>query len=96
MMSTVPFVTVQPDVAQALPPWAQILFGSGITVGSLTAIVLNVVFHHIGSGRGPAVAGTPGDTVRLAEVNAMVAGYGVDLALRVGLNTGEVLAGRVG
>ncbi|MET0190234.1 MAG: 2-oxo-4-hydroxy-4-carboxy-5-ureidoimidazoline decarboxylase [Pseudonocardia sediminis] len=65
------FVTVRPDVAQALPPWAQILFGSGITVGSLTAIVLNVVFHHIGSGRGPAVAGTPGDTVRLAEVNAM-------------------------
>ncbi len=65
------FVTAQPDVAQALPAWAQILFGSGITVGSLTAIVLNVVFHHLGGGRGPAVAGTPGSTVRLSEVNAM-------------------------
>lgn len=65
------FVTVQPDVAQALPAWAQILFGSGITVGSLTAIVLNVVFHHLGRGRGPAVAGPPGATVRLAQVNEM-------------------------
>ncbi|WP_308252016.1 2-oxo-4-hydroxy-4-carboxy-5-ureidoimidazoline decarboxylase [Pseudonocardia sp. KRD291] len=65
------FVTVQPDVAQALPSWAQILFGSGITVGSVTAIALNLVFHHVGRGRGPAVAGPPGDTVRLSEVNAM-------------------------
>jgi class 3 adenylate cyclase len=32
----------------------------------------------------------------MAEINAGLTGYGVDLALRVGLNTGEVLAGRVG
>ncbi len=65
------FVTAQPDVATAVPPWAQIIFGSGITLGSIAAIVLNVVFHHIGRNRGPAVAGTPGDSVRLDEVNRM-------------------------
>ena len=45
---------------------------AGITLGSITAIVLNLVFHHIGKSRGPAVAGTPGDgLVRLDEVNKM-------------------------
>ena len=66
------FVTVEPDVAQAVPPWAQIVLGSGITVGSVTAIVLNVVFHHLGRHDGPAVAGPPGaGSVRLEQVNAM-------------------------
>jgi len=66
------FVTAQPDVATAVPGWAQIVFGSGITLGSITAITLNVVFHHVGRGRGPAVAGTPGQgTVRLEQVNRM-------------------------
>ena len=54
------YVTAQPDVAKAVPEWAQIILGSGITLGSITAIVLNLVFHHIGKGCGPAVAGTPG------------------------------------
>jgi len=39
-------VTAQPYVAGAFPAWAQIIFGSGITLASLTAIVLNVVFNH--------------------------------------------------
>ncbi len=66
------YVTAQPDVAKAVPSWAQIILGSGITLGSITAILLNVVFHHIGKGRGPAVAGSPGhDLVRLEEVNSM-------------------------
>lgn len=66
------YVTAEPDVAKAVPEWAQILLGSGITLGSITAIVLNLVFHHIGKGRGPAVAGTPGDNlVRLDDVNNM-------------------------
>ena len=66
------YVTAEPDVAKAVPQWAQIILGSGITLGSITAIVLNLVFHHIGKGRGPAVAGTPGDNlVRLDDVNNM-------------------------
>ena len=66
------YVTAQPDVAKAVPQWAQIILGSGITLGSITAILLNLVFFHIGKGRGPAVAGTPGaNLVRLEEVNNM-------------------------
>ena len=68
------YVTAQPDVAKAVPQWAQIIFGSGITLGSLTAILLNLVFFHIGKSRGPAVAGTPGENlVRLDQVNDHVA-----------------------
>ncbi len=66
------YVTAIPDVAKAVPEWAQIIFGSGITLGSITAILLNLVFHHIGTSRGPAVAGAPGDNlVRLEQVNNM-------------------------
>lgn len=65
-------VTVQPGVVEAVPPWAQIIFGSGITLGSITAIGLNAVFHHMGRGSGAAVAGTPGHRqVRLQDVNGM-------------------------
>jgi OHCU decarboxylase len=65
------YVTAEPDVAKAVPSWAQIIFGSGITLGSITAIVLNLVFHHVGKDFGPAVAGQPGATVRLDQVNEM-------------------------
>jgi OHCU decarboxylase len=65
------YVTAQPEVSQAVPEWAQIILGSGITLGSITAILLNLVFHHLGSTRGPAVAGTPGSLIRLSQVNAM-------------------------
>jgi OHCU decarboxylase len=72
------YVTAQPDVAKAVPDWAQIILGSGITLGSITAIVLNIVFHHVGSRRGPAVAGTPGSLIRLSEVNEMTREQFVD------------------
>ncbi|TDW71051.1 2-oxo-4-hydroxy-4-carboxy-5-ureidoimidazoline decarboxylase [Kribbella pratensis] len=65
------YVTAQPQVAQAVPDWAEIIFGSGITLGSLTAIFLNILFHHVGKSFGPAVAGQPGDSVRLDQVNNM-------------------------
>ena len=66
------FVTAQPGVAEAVPDWAQIIFGSGITLGSLCAILLNLVFHHIGKDFGPAVAGRPGaGVIRLDQVNEM-------------------------
>jgi uric acid transporter len=65
-------VTAQPDIAKAVPSWAQIILGSGITLGSLTAIVLNLLFHHVGHRRGPAVVNVPGHgQIRLADVNAM-------------------------
>jgi OHCU decarboxylase len=65
-------VTVQPDIAQAVPGWAQIILGSGITLGSIAAIGLNAVFHHVGQSRGPAVANRPGHgQVRLAQINEM-------------------------
>ncbi|MDQ4119730.1 MAG: purine/pyrimidine permease [Actinomycetota bacterium] len=63
------FVTVQPDVADALPGWAQILVGSGITIGSLTVIVLNLVFFHVGRRRNPASDGDP--ELTMAAVNGM-------------------------
>ncbi len=66
------YVTVEPGVSQAVPSWAGILLGSGITLGSLSAILLNVVFHHVGKSFGPAVAGRPGtESVRLDQVNDM-------------------------
>jgi OHCU decarboxylase len=65
-------VTAQPGIAEAVPSWAQIILGSGITLGSLTAILLNILFHHVGRGRGAAVAGMPGEhQVRLDDVNSM-------------------------
>ncbi|MFP5348012.1 MAG: 2-oxo-4-hydroxy-4-carboxy-5-ureidoimidazoline decarboxylase [Actinomycetes bacterium] len=65
-------VTAQPDVAKAVPEWGQVILGSGITLGSLTAIILNFVFHHVGKDFGPAVAGAPGEgVVRLDQVNEM-------------------------
>ncbi|TWP34537.1 2-oxo-4-hydroxy-4-carboxy-5-ureidoimidazoline decarboxylase [Leekyejoonella antrihumi] len=65
------YVTAIPDVAKAVPSWAQVLFGSGITIGSISAIVLNLIFHHVGKSYGPAIAGQPGDLIRLDEVNEM-------------------------
>ena len=57
---------------EAVPDWAQIIFGSGITLGSLCAILLNLVFHHVGKDFGPAVAGRPGaGVIRLDQVNDM-------------------------
>ncbi|WP_020651169.1 solute carrier family 23 protein [Solimonas variicoloris] len=64
-------VTAQPFVATGVPDWAQIIFGSGITLGALTAILLNALFHHVG-GAHAAVAGRPEHgLVMLEQVNAM-------------------------
>ncbi len=58
-------------ISGAFPEWAQIFFGSGITLGAIVAILLNLLFFHTG-GRGEAVAGRPGrDLVTLDQVNEM-------------------------
>lgn len=40
-------ITAQPHITESLPSWIQIVFGSGITVGALTAILLSVLFNHV-------------------------------------------------
>lgn len=40
-------ITAQPHITESLPSWIQIIFGSGITVGALSAIFLNLLFNHI-------------------------------------------------
>jgi OHCU decarboxylase len=67
-------VTVKSDLYTVVPGgrWSEMLFNSGITLGSITAIVLNLIFFHVGKSYGPAVAGTPGGgIVRLDQVNDM-------------------------
>jgi xanthine/uracil permease len=60
-------VAVQ-DFYAGFPPGMQIVLNSGITAGSIVAIVLNVVFNILGSGdedpepAGAATARTSGDT----------------------------------
>ncbi|KRD05276.1 xanthine permease [Mycobacterium sp. Root265] len=60
--------TSYPGISSALPAGLDILFGSGISTGAITAIVLNIVFFHIGK-KGPRVAG--GGSISLDEVNTM-------------------------
>ena len=66
-------VTVTPNLFKVVPGgrWSAMIFSSGITLGSITAILLNLVFFHVGKSFGPAVAGQPGDLVRLDQVNEM-------------------------
>lgn len=64
------WVTSDPKVAKAMPPGIDLLFGNGITIGAIVAILLNIVFFHLGA-RGPRVAG--GGAVTLDEANAMTA-----------------------
>ncbi|MEJ7706432.1 MAG: 2-oxo-4-hydroxy-4-carboxy-5-ureidoimidazoline decarboxylase [Nocardioidaceae bacterium] len=67
-------VTMTPTLYEVVPGgrWTEMLFNSGITLGSITAISLNLIFFHAGKSFGPAVAGTPGGgVVRLDQVNEM-------------------------
>ena len=64
------WVTAYPDIASAMPTGLDLIFGSGISIGAVTAIVLNIVFFHTG-GLGARVAG--GGSITLDEVNAMTA-----------------------
>ena len=59
------------DILSAMPSWLQIIFGSGVTIGSLTAIILNLLFFHIGREASPDVAVVDGKKINLDDVNAM-------------------------
>ncbi|WP_370513511.1 MULTISPECIES: solute carrier family 23 protein [unclassified Corynebacterium] len=64
-------VTFKPDIAEALPEWARIFVSSGMTIGAITAIVLNIVFFHLGVQSGSDVARHDGRRVSLNTINAM-------------------------
>ena len=62
-------VPALPGVDQSMPNMIlQIPFSTGITMGAITAILLNLLFFHIGR-RGPAVAGR--GAITLDAVNKM-------------------------
>ncbi|CAN5524513.1 solute carrier family 23 protein [soil metagenome] len=62
------WVTSYPEIAQGMPTGLDLIFGSGISIGAVSAILLNIVFFHTG-GHGPRVAG--GGSITLDEVNSM-------------------------
>ena len=64
-------VTLKPSIVSVMPSWLQIIFGSGVTIGSLTAIILNLLFFHIGRQASPDVAVVDGKKINLDDVNAM-------------------------
>lgn len=57
------YVTTQPKLKEAVPSWLEDLFGSGITAGAVTAIVLNIIFHHLG----PRRSATDSAKVRVSD-----------------------------
>ena len=65
-------VTFRPDIAQAFPEWARIFVSSGMSVGAITAIILNLLFFHVGrqTGANVAVSGS-GEKLTLDQINAM-------------------------
>ncbi|CAB0663117.1 uracil-xanthine permease [Corynebacterium diphtheriae] len=65
-------VTFKPSVAEAFPEWARIFVSSGMSIGAITAILLNLLFFHVGKQSGSAVArNVSGDGITLDEINAL-------------------------
>lgn len=61
-------VTFKPEVATAFPEWAQTFVSSGMSIGAITAILLNLVFFHTGSASAQ-VSRVAGKGVSLDELN---------------------------
>lgn len=65
-------VSFRPEVAQAFPEWAQIFVSSGMSVGAITAIMLNLLFFHVGKQTGGNIATSKsGEHLSLEAVNQM-------------------------
>lgn len=64
-------VTLKPDIASYVPSWLQIIFGSGVTIGALCAIILNIVFFHLGRKESPDVTVVNGEALDLSAINAL-------------------------
>ena len=66
------YVMAFPGVTQAVPSWLEWYFSGGIAAGAFTAILLNLIFFHIGRDHGPAVTtDSHGVLVHLDEINEM-------------------------
>ena len=61
-------VTFKPEVASAFPEWAQTFVSSGMSIGAITAILLNLLFFHTGSASAQ-VSRADGKGVSLNELN---------------------------
>ena len=61
-------VTLKPDIASYVPSWLQIIFGSGVTIGALCAIILNIVFFHLGRKESPDVTVVNGEALDLSAI----------------------------
>lgn len=64
-------VTFQSGITEAMPSWLAIIFGSGVTIGALSAVLLNLLFFHVGRGASEDVAVRDGQALSLEEVGAM-------------------------
>ncbi|MDO5644507.1 MAG: solute carrier family 23 protein [Dermabacter sp.] len=65
-------VAFKPDIALVFPAWAQVFFASGVTIGAICAIGLNLLFFHVGRQRGEDVArGLDGRRFALTDINEM-------------------------
>lgn len=66
------YVMAFPAVEEAVPTWLSWYFSGGIAAGAFTALLLNILFFHIGGKKGPAVTtDASGERVHLAEINEM-------------------------
>ncbi len=61
-------VTFKPEVATAFPEWAQTFVSSGMSIGAITTILLNLLFFHTGSASAQ-VSRADGKGVSLNELN---------------------------
>jgi 2-oxo-4-hydroxy-4-carboxy--5-ureidoimidazoline (OHCU) decarboxylase len=68
-------VTFRPGIAEVFPDWARVFFASGVTTGSVSAIILNLLFFHVGRRTSPDVTrDRAGRMLTLDDVNAMDTG----------------------
>jgi uracil-xanthine permease len=47
-----------PGLYSKFPQSAQLILGNGLAAGTLTAVLFNIIFHHLGTGTSPSVIGT--------------------------------------
>ncbi|MDO4929300.1 MAG: solute carrier family 23 protein [Corynebacterium sp.] len=61
-------VTFKPEIAETLPTWAQIFVSSGMSIGAITAIALNILFFHVGKREENVLVS---GQISLEEINSM-------------------------